>query len=63
MADLRRALRNAVQLLEREASLRRLSVEGGAEEFAEDARTLTLELVRHTPENLQRDPVDLEPLL
>ena len=42
MTDLRRALGNAIHLLRREAGLRRLTIEGGAEEFEEDARGLQL---------------------
>lgn len=40
MTDLRRALTNAIRLLEREANLRRLSIEGGEQEFIEDAGCL-----------------------
>lgn len=40
MTDLRRALTNAIRLLEREAVQRRLSIEGGAQEFEKDAEAL-----------------------
>lgn len=47
--QLRRALTNSIRLLRREAALRRLSVEGGAREYEEDARLLAghLALIGH----------------
>lgn len=65
MTDLRRALTNAIRLLEREAALRRTSIEGGWQEFEEDARLLRthVDLIKHQRrEDLENAAVDVEPM-